>query len=89
MRFQIPIASAYNERIVTFKQRHRFADRFMLSGDVFEQKMEALKELKAQPHLVELYATCNRWRGIECGCQHAEAFVRFAPLVPRLEGLGG
>ena len=63
-------------------------DHYVDISDVFEQKMEALKRLKAQPHLVELYSTCNRWRGIECGCQHAEAFVRFAPLVPRFEGLG-
>jgi hypothetical protein len=25
---------------------------------------------------------CNRWRGIECGRQYAEAFVRWAPKPP-------
>ena len=59
-------------------------DHYVDISDVLDQKIEALKTLKAQPHLVELYTTCNRWRGIESGCQHAEAFVRFARTVPRL-----
>ena len=46
---------------------------------VFEQKMAALKELPTQPALVEYYTTCNRWRGLESGCQYAEAFARWQP----------
>jgi 4-oxalomesaconate hydratase len=60
-------------------------DHYVDITEAFDQKIEALRTLAAQPHLVELYTTCNRWRGIECGCQYAEAFVRFAPEVPRLE----
>lgn len=58
-------------------------DHYVDITDAFEQKLEALRTLKAQPHLIELYTTCNRWRGIESGCQYAEAFVHFAPRVPR------
>jgi 4-oxalomesaconate hydratase len=61
------------------------ADHYVDITDTFEQKMEALSTLAAQPHLVELYTTCNRWRGIESGCRYAEAFVRHAPTVPRQE----
>ena len=61
-------------------------DHYVDISDVFEKKLEALKALEAQPHLVELYTTCNRWRGIEAHCQYAEGFVRFAPTV-RLQGL--
>jgi LmbE family N-acetylglucosaminyl deacetylase len=43
---------------------------------------EALKTLAAQPRLVPDYTVCNRWRGIECGRQYAEAFVRWAPKPP-------
>lgn len=64
-------------------------DHYVDITEAFVQKIEALKTLKAQPHLVELYTTCNRWRGIEAGCQYAEAFVRFAPKVLRLEALNG
>jgi 4-oxalomesaconate hydratase len=62
-------------------------DHYVDISDVFEQKLAALRTLAAQPHLVELYTTCNRWRGIESGCRHAEAFVRHAPLVPLLSAL--
>jgi len=64
-------------------------DHYVDITEVFERKIEALKTLEAQPHLVELYTTCNRWRGIESGCQYAEGFVRFAPQVPRLDLLTG
>ncbi len=56
-------------------------DHYVDIGDVFEHKVEALRTLAAQPHLVEMYTTCNRWRGIEAGCRYAEAFVRHAPRV--------
>lgn len=62
-------------------------DHYVDITDVFDQKIEALKTLEAQPHLVELYTTCNRWRGIESGCQYAEGFVRFARTIPRLTHL--
>ncbi len=58
-------------------------DHYVDITDVFAEKLAALQTLAAQPHLVELYTTCNRWRGIESGCQYAEAFVHRAPRVPR------
>lgn len=64
-------------------------DHYVDITEVFDRKLVALRKLAAQPHLVELYTTCNRWHGIECGCQYAEAFVRFAPVVPRLPLLTG
>ena len=60
-------------------------DHYVDISDVFEQKLEALKTLAAQPILVERYTTCNRWRGIECRTQYAEGFVRFAPTTPLLD----
>jgi 4-oxalomesaconate hydratase len=60
-------------------------DHYVDITEVFEQKVEALRALAVQPRLVPDYTVCNRWRGIECGCQYAEGFVRFAPQVPRLE----
>ena len=62
-------------------------DHYVDISDVFEQKMEALRTLAAQPHLVEMYTVCNRWRGLESGCKYAEAFVRHAPTVSLLQGL--
>lgn len=56
-------------------------DHYVDITEVFEQKIEALKKLETQPHLVEMYTTCNRWRGIESGCKYAEGFVRVAPKV--------
>jgi 4-oxalomesaconate hydratase len=64
-------------------------DHYVDISDVFEKKIEALKKLEAQPHLVSLYKTCNRWRGIESHCEYAEAFVRFASTPPRLNLLTG
>ena len=64
-------------------------DHYVDISDVFERKIEALKTLEAQPHLMELYTTCNRWRGIESHCQYAEGFVRFAPTIPLLNLLTG
>jgi 4-oxalomesaconate hydratase len=64
-------------------------DHYVNISDVFERKIEALRTLEAQPHLVELYTTCSRWRGIESHCEHAEGFVRFAPTVPLLDLLAG
>ena len=58
-------------------------------SEVFEQKLEALKKLAAQPELVPNYTKCNQWRGKESGCEYAEGFVRFAPTVNRLELLTG
>jgi hypothetical protein len=57
-------------------------DHYVDISDVFDQKMRAVKLLAAQPQLVEYYTTCGRWRGLECGRQNAEAFVRWAPKVP-------
>jgi 4-oxalomesaconate hydratase len=54
-------------------------DHYVDITDVFERKMEALKKLETQPHLVEYYTTCGRWRGLEIGRPYAEAFVRWAP----------
>ncbi len=63
-------------------------DHYVDISEVFEKKVEALKTLAAQPRLVPDYTTCNRWRGIECGRQYAEAFVRWAPRPPVLDLLG-
>ena len=57
-------------------------DHYVDTTDVFEQKMRAVKTLATQPQLVDYYTICNRWRGLECGRQYAEAFVRWAPKVP-------
>jgi 4-oxalomesaconate hydratase len=54
-------------------------DHYVDISDVFEQKREALRTLETQPHLVEYYTTCGRWRGLEIGCTYAEAFVCWAP----------
>ncbi|MGO9262001.1 MAG: PIG-L deacetylase family protein [Bryobacteraceae bacterium] len=63
-------------------------DHYVDITDVFEQKVQALKTLAAQPRLVPDYTACNRWRGIECGRQYAEAFVRWAPKPPVYDLLG-
>ena len=62
-------------------------DHYVDISEVFERKVEALKTLAAQPRLVPDYTVCNRWRGIECGRQYAEAFVRWAPKPPVYEML--
>ena len=64
-------------------------DHYVNISEVFDQKIEALKKLAAQPHLISLYTTCNRWRGIESHCDYAEAFVRFASSPPLLNLLTG
>ncbi len=60
-------------------------DHYVDITEVFEQKLEALRTLAAQPRLVPDYTACNRWRGIECGRRYAEAFVRWAPKPPVYE----
>jgi 4-oxalomesaconate hydratase len=54
-------------------------DHYVDISDVFEQKRAALNALETQPHLVEYYTVCGRWRGLESGCTYAEGFVRWAP----------
>jgi 4-oxalomesaconate hydratase len=63
-------------------------DHYVDITEVFDKKVEALKTLVGQPRLVPDYTTCNRWRGIECGRQYAEAFVRWAPKPPINDLLG-
>lgn len=63
-------------------------DHYVDITDVFDRKLEALKTLVGQPRLVSDYTACNRWRGIECGRQYAEAFVRWAPKPPVYDLLG-
>lgn len=60
-------------------------DHYVDISDVFDQKLEALKKLEAQPRLVSMYTTCNRWRGIESHCGYAEGFIRFAPDAPIMD----
>jgi 4-oxalomesaconate hydratase len=59
-------------------------DHYVDITAVFPRKVEALKKLAAQPHLVPEYTLCNSWRGLECGRQYkyAEAFVRWAAKPP-------
>jgi 4-oxalomesaconate hydratase len=64
-------------------------DHYVDISAIFERKLEALRTLEAQPHLVSLYTTCNRWRGIESGCEYAEGFVRLVPTPPLLNLLTG
>lgn len=64
-------------------------DHYVDITEVFDQKMAALAKLETQPHLLELYTTCARWRGIESGCQYAEGFVRVAPKVILQKSLDG
>lgn len=54
-------------------------DSYVDISAVFENKIVALKALETQPQLIEYYTVCNRWRGLECGRQYAEAFVRWSP----------
>ncbi len=54
-------------------------DEYVDITDVFDQKVQAMKTLTAQPWIVEYYTTCNRMRGLESGRHYAEAFVRWAP----------
>lgn len=54
-------------------------DYYVDITDVLEPKIEAIQKLETQPHLVEYYTTCARWRGLEAGCRYAEAFARWAP----------
>ena len=63
-------------------------DHYVDISQAFERKMEALKTLTGQPWLVADYTACNRWRGLECGRQYAEAFVRWAPKPPVYDLLG-
>jgi len=63
-------------------------DHYVDITEVFDRKIEALKNLTGQPWLVDQYTACNRWRGIECGRQYAEAFVRWAPKPPVYDLLG-
>jgi 4-oxalomesaconate hydratase len=63
-------------------------DHYVDISEVFERKVQALKTLAAQPRLVSDYTACNRWRGMECGKQYAEAFVRWAPKPPVYELMG-
>jgi 4-oxalomesaconate hydratase len=64
-------------------------DHYVDISEVFERKIEALKTLKAQPKLVEMYTICNKWRGIEVRRPYAEGFVRLAPQTPVLDLLTG
>jgi 4-oxalomesaconate hydratase len=64
-------------------------DHYVDISEVFELKIEALKTLKAQPKLVEMYTICNKWRGIEVRRPYAEGFVRLAPQTPVLDLLTG
>jgi 4-oxalomesaconate hydratase len=64
-------------------------DHYVDISEVFERKLEALRTLKAQPRLVEMYTACNRWRGIEVRRPYAEGFVRFAPQTPVFDLLTG
>jgi len=57
-------------------------DHYVDITDVFDRKVQALKTLAAQPALVPTYTACNKWRGLECDRQYAEAFVRWAPKPP-------
>lgn len=60
-------------------------DFYVDISNVFGKKIEALKKLEAQPHLIPHYTTCNLWRGIESHCQYAEGFVRCSPTVEVLD----
>jgi len=60
-------------------------DHYVNISEVFDKKIEALKKLEAQPQLVPMYTTCNRWRGIESHCEYAEGFVRFVKAPPLLD----
>ena len=64
-------------------------DHYVDITEVFEQKIEALKKLEAQPQLIGYYTTCNRWRGLEIRRSYAEGFVRWAPRPEVLDRLDG
>ncbi len=57
-------------------------DEYVDITEVFEQKVEALKQLATQPDLVEHYTACNKWRGLKCGRPYAEGFVRWVRKPP-------
>lgn len=58
-------------------------------GDVFEKKIEAVSQFRAQPQLVEYYTRCALNRGVQATdwargrrqIQYAEAFNRYVPHV--------
>lgn len=65
-------------------------DLYVDITSVFEQKIEALTHLAAQPQLPEVYEVLGRYRGIESqhvagmeGCRYAEGFARIGkqPVV--------
>ena len=67
-------------------------DYYVNISDVFEQKVEAMCKLAAQPELAPGYTICNLWRGLECGgkrvgVEYAEGFVHYAPKPPVFDTL--
>ncbi len=67
-------------------------DHYVNITDVYEQKMEALRKLAAQPDLPSNYTICNQWRGLECGgklygVEYAEGFVRYVRDRPVIDDL--
>ncbi len=85
---RVPLPHFFEPNIGTASRVGFVPDHYVDISDVFERKVEALKTLTAQPRFVADYTVCNRWRGIECGRQYAEAFVRWAPKPPVYELLG-
>jgi len=65
-------------------------DLYVDISDVFEQKMEALGKLAAQPNLPEMYDVLGRYRAMEAahtagmgGCRYAEGFARIGTQAVR------
>ena len=63
-------------------------DTYVDISNVFDRKKSALKELAAQPILVDMYDVIGKYRAMEAkhtagaaGCQYAEGFVRFGSVL--------
>ena len=68
---------------------HFQMDTYVDIGDVFEQKIEAVKLFAAQPQLVEYYTRCALNRGVQANdwsrgrrpIKYAEGFKRYVPYL--------
>lgn len=85
-----PLVVCYETTMGTSPVSGFVPDLYVDISSVFEQKINALKKLAAQPPLPEVYTVLNRYRAIEAqhmagmnDCRYAEGFARIGkePVV--------
>lgn len=85
-----PLVVCYETTMGTSPVSGFVPDLYVDISSVFQQKIEALKKLAAQPPLPEVYTVLNRYRAIEAqhmagmnDCRYAEGFARIGkePVV--------